>query len=711
MQQTLGGTTPRQVLGPEMRLPRPVGTGNQLQMPPLASARSLGPQRLSVGQLLRWVEGELQFQSQKGVVTCEARVCIFASVFGQVVEMMPEYRPILLAVQREYEELIALQQEQLNAIAPLEGRLKTLKADSYSFVCESSALQQTEIACLRQRLKTAEQGIQALRQEKVQLLEAAERVKDEAKKDRASAVESHVQNLDIIKYLERRDKDVETLRKQETELQIDRIRLEQSLKDKDNQIQTVEGQLNLQREKCDKMVPRTELEAVREEVRQLKLRNKELEEAYNSKQKDYMSIVETYSKSIGQQLTGNVRPLTPRPLWQQCHGLLDADLPGSADKAQTAQEILQKTFSSSRIILSAYGLSAFTQKSTLLQTYARSGIVSFLAPDKIPVPRLSVMYDAPHSHSNDETRSTFEDNFFQPTADSLIPWQLHHAHEITNLIFSRKRTSTFIENLLQLRLRDSGHNQPFLDFMLRHLPNEVKKEDSLEFTVNIWMAVRHFAAEPDFLAYLLLILGKIPDHVVRDNRRMVKELLALFASMFKTADGMKRISKQKFLSGIREVLPNKEKDMCYDIVHYLPAGGSDVLVNYEALLHDDACVLSPVTYALRHQHLEEAVALSDRMEKAVMSCMDETSNMVSYGKLAEYCNNDSILNNLLPEDFAKALGIPMALLNSGTEKEARALLDNLRHSNLFHILYFPELPAEDAEDDEGDAGAAQGEMH
>merc|ERR1711971_507482 len=86
---------------------------------------------------------------------------------------------------------------------------------------------------------------------------------------------------------------------------------------------------------------------------------------------------------------------------------------------------------------------------------------------------------------------------------------------------------------------------------------------------------------------------------------------------FESSDALHHITKQKFFYGVREVLPNKEKDMWQELVVYFPAGGADLLVNYEWLLFDDIYVLSPVVYALRLQHLEEAIGLIGKMEKLV----------------------------------------------------------------------------------------------
>merc|ERR1719436_1902406 len=153
-------------------------------------------------------------------------------------------------------------------------------------------------------------------------------------------------------------------------------------------------------------------------------------------------------------------------------------------------------------------------------------------------------------------------------------------------------------------------------------------EAAAEFGINVYVAVRRYSSEPDFLAYLLLLLGKLPDNAVRDNKMLCTELLRIFTTHFDTGDGTSNITKQKFFYGLREVLQNKDQKMWQDLVTYFPAGGPDVLVNYEWLLLDDLYILSPIVYALRLQHLEEVLNMSDRLEKIAYGCMKHVSRTV-----------------------------------------------------------------------------------
>merc|ERR1712054_733252 len=159
--------------------------------------------------------------------------------------------------------------------------------------------------------------------------------------------------------------------------------------------------------------------------------------------------------------------------------------------------------------------------------------------------------------------------------------------------------------------------------------------------INMFAALRRFSAEPDFLAYWLLLNGKISDSVVRDNKRLCAELVKIFVTHFESSDGTHNITKQKFFYGLREVLPNKEKEMWQDLVTYFPAGGAELLVNYEWLLFDDLYVLSPIVYALRLQHLEECLALTQRLEKLVDGVADQKAGTISYGALEDAFHDDN----------------------------------------------------------------------
>jgi len=230
------------------------------------------------------------------------------------------------------------------------------------------------------------------------------------------------------------------------------------------------------------------------------------------------------------------------------------------------------------------------------------------------------------------------------------------------------------------------------------LHQELGEEEVTAFAVNIFASVRKYAAEPDFLGFLLLITGQVADVVVRDNRSLCAELLRIFRIYFEVADGSTRVTRQKFFSALRDALPQKEKDQCQELAAYFPASGPMTPVNYEWLLVDDPYVLSPIVYALRLQHLEEGLGLSDRMERQVKSCARD--GPVTYEKIEAVCKDDPQLSILQPEDFARAFRVQLEDLGPGTEQNVSVVLELLKNGGIFHELFYPALPEDDGEDGE-----------
>lgn len=681
---------------------------------PFAAAER-GP---GVLQVMHWVEKELRLQGLQGAPPSVDRARIFATAFIEVIEMLPSYRPLLLAVQKEYDSFIGRLQADLAGAGSLEGRLRTLKAESLNFVGESMNWFHMEIARLRSRLAQVEGERDALILDKSRLEKENAKLQDMSERDHYQATESHAQNLDIVRYLERMEKQVELLRKTEKELHVANKQLELRCKDKDARILTVEDQLQVERVRAINLVSREEYEATKEELRHAEVRNKELEELYAGKHRDYLSIVSTYTKSIGQSID-EARPLTPRPTWTHCHGIIDPDMTHSTDKAAAAQEILQGMLDISRTLLSAYGLIAASERSTVFKMYAKHPLTApivferrvivteRLTQSKEPMTSMSGGF-APPGGNEDHldagaakealVAAFWEDEFLAPDIDQLTPVALRHPEQVKNLRFSRRKVADFIDGIIQMRYRFGGNtmSRPFLDFMLEHLPKDLQAEElKAEFALNIFAAVRHYAAEPDFLAYLLLLTGRISDAVVRDNKALSAELVRLFLVFFEGSG--RTVPKQKFFYGLREVLQNKAKSMWQDLVTYFPAGGPEVSVNYDSLLVDDFHLTSPVVYALRLQHLDEAVALGDRLERATRSSMQHGSTVVRYEAAEAQLRKDPEMSMLTPEDYAKAFGTSVMQLRPDLEQDIHKFVAAMRHSDMFHVLLFPCMPSDDAD--------------
>lgn len=293
-----------------------------------------------------------------------------------------------------------------------------------------------------------------------------------------------------------------------------------------------------------------------------------------------------------------------------------------------------------------------------------------------------------------------EEKWLPGDMDHSTPVPLRHAEKIRNQRFSRKKTRDFLERVLQHRVRggDKLLCRPFVETMMEVLHQELGEEEVAAFAVNIFASVRKYAAEPDFLCFLLLITGQVADVVVRDNRSLCAELLRIFRIYFEVADGSTRVTRQKFFSALRDALPQKEKDQCQELAAYFPASGPMTPVNYEWLLVDDPYVLSPVVYALRLQHLEEGLGLSDRMERQVKSCARD--GPVTYEKIEAVCKDDPQLSILQPEDFARAFRVQLEDLGPGTEQNVSVVLELLKNGGIFHELFYPALPEDDGEDGE-----------
>jgi len=473
------------------------------------------------------------------------------------------------------------------------------------------------------------------------------------------------------------------LRNQERDFQSKVHDLQKQLKDRDLRIESQNKSLKDKTEENALRIKPEDHNAVKEECRQLEQGIQELKEQLAAAKKDYTSIVETYLQAIGQQgkdviLRAGARPLTPRPDWVRCRGLIDPEEMHSHEQATIAQELASHVFCESRNLLSAYGLMTAAQRSSVFNLYARK---PDLDDDKQPALQ-KVRTRVRTRSSLDDSDAQATENFcpFAPpedTADWLmvepeagVPLIFQNAcrqlDKVRNLRFSRRKTAEFIDGLVKQRLRRGPTNvmQPFAEFVLENLPDELCKESAsreaiAEFVINLNASVRYYSAEPDFLAYTLLLNGKISDAVVRDNKNLCAELLQIFGEHFESGDGSASITKQKLFNGLHEVFQNKPQELWQDIVNYFPAGRGDIVVSYKALLIDDLYVLSPIVYALRLQHLEESLNLHERLTKLAQECPPDVHGKLRYDKLEAALRDDPEFGLLQVEDYARAFEKPV----------------------------------------------------
>jgi len=424
-----------------------------------------------------------------------------------------------------------------------------------------------------------------------------------------------------------------------------------------------------------------------------------------------MSIVEAYTKVSGQGMdefgSAIARPLTPRPKWFHCRGLLDPDDQHTVEKAERSQEILQTMLVHTRTLLCAYGLQMASEKLKVHQTYCKHALTLPLAvplsegdlhAKKVQTPHSVVSEEADANQPGEGSAPREGDDWLPIDTDDDTPHQFRHSERMKNQRFSRRKVADLIEGLLQRRQKPGADmSQSFADFLLENLPDGVEGDDAAIFSINFFSATRRYCAEPDFLCYYLLLCGTIADCVVRDNKNMCAELLKIFMTHFESGDGLHHITKQKFFYGLREVLPNKEKDMWQDLVAYFPAGGADLLVNYEWLLFDDLYVLSPIVYALRLQHLEEAIGLTGRMDKVVRGCATEGTTIISHEQVETAFAADAEFGLMGGEELARAFDVHLSDLKADTERDLEEFLAVLKQADIFHILFFPALASDDGD--------------
>lgn len=679
---------------------------------PDASFSRAPPGKAAAASLMQWVEKEIQVQSKWGPVTPHDRVRVYSEAFGRAMDLLPDYRPLLLKIQNEYESLIQVLQGDLQNLASLQSRMKAIKMESLAFVGESTLKFKEELSQVRSSLSDTEKERDELRQVKAKLEEQCEHLRFKSERDKFLANEAHAQNLDIVGNLERMEKQVETHRKQEREIHLESAKLIQRVKEKDFRIQTVEEQLKNEQDKVATMVGKDDHEAVKEEVRKLKISCRDLEERVATKDKEYWSLRETYTQQSGQTLGQVFRPVTPRPRWHHCKGVLDPDDLRSDDKAESLQEIVQNILSTSRTFLAAYGLASASQKSKVFQEFARHPLTLPLAEEDLPaterlvdapaeedVPKPSGSEQALSQGPESSTDDAKEDGILLNPDDlhpGFIKWRSTHqrqSEKVRDLQFSRKKTSEFIEKIMNKRSLEGDKllKRPFLDVMMENILQDCIPGEALTFAGNIFASLRRYAAEPDFLCYLLLILGRISDSIVRDNKGLCSEILKIFISGLKEIDGSTRLTNRQMANNLKEVLPYcKEKDL----ILYLPTS----LIHYESLLQDDPYVLSPIVYFLRLQHLEASLDLCDRIDQTLKR-LSPSQTEISYEALEAACKKVPELVKLENEDFARVFEKTPDKLR-GCSQEVGCVLELLKHSSIFRKL-FPAVHDDEDDPDDG----------
>jgi hypothetical protein len=648
------------------------------------------------------VERELDLQ---GLVSCAPsleRLRIFSSAYRYAMDTLPSYRPLLLAVQREYDGLIESLHEQAQAVAPLEGRLKTLKAESVSLVGESTTRFQQENSVLRSKIKALEEETSHLKEAKQVLEDDAKQLKEAAGIAAKFKEEYHKQNFDIVKNFQRVQQQLEDSRKKEMLFQAECNRHTTELKAQDQQIRILEKNLQQESNKHTTMVAKDVYDGVVDRLNLSEQKFNDLDEKYKAVRRDYESTVRLYSELAGQKLEmdpSEIRPLTPRPTWSHCNGLADPDQKHSYEKADILQDLMQHILLRARTLLCAYGLWGASQKSLVVKQHSthpllimgNAGGEQDSKAEKVKIgeggaeeePKASE--EEPKEEKTEEADEHGDDEWFEPDQSLNTPPVLRHLERVRDLKLSRARTAEFINGIIKLRLKRPDRETPkaWLEFMLEHLPEHMKEIEKQQFALSINSAVRRYSAEPDFLAFQLLIQGKLTDHVVQDCQNLCSELLKSFRSF--DQNGAKHITKQNFFYALQGLLPNKQKRMWQDLQHYFPAGGPDFNVNYEWLLMDDLYVPSPVIFGLRMQHLEETLELYEKLDKSIRSISKD--GKVRYGEVSEQLGTDNAFYAIQDEDLARGFAVSPQEAKTDSVQDTETFLKLLKNGNIFPAIY------------------------
>lgn len=655
----------------------------------------------SAARVTRQLQRELEVQGLTDAAPCLDRLRVFSTAFKQVIDMLPSYRSLLLAVYEEYERFIAKLTEEVSAVAPMEGRLKTMKVESLSFVSESIAGFQQEIKGFRKRTLVAEEKCSSL--EKANSLLEAEnaQLRASAEQEKSRADDAHFMNNDIARNCSRLQNQVDDERSQIYLCQAQLRKKEAELEAMNGKNRELEA-LQAQQENTSKGVGQDEYDKLVERLRQQEQKLPQLEEKLSSKQRDYERIVEAYSKLSGASASSrdissmDMRPLTPRPTWTHGQGLLDLGESQSCEKAEHLQSTLLHIISRTRRLSCAYGCLVAYQKSPIMKTYS-------IAP---LIPEGSGKADSAEGEGVTAEQSAVEggdEDWFPPDEDSKTHPFLRHTEKVRNLWLSRERVSDLLLRLVKQRIASGEERRPFLDYFVGHIPEEYTSKgtaEAVQFALSVIAAVKRHSSEPDFVAYTLLLQDKLSDYAMIQNKDLCTNIRR--SKSFRSAGEGSIMKKEDLWNVLQKVLPTKSKGMREDLQSYLPGGVPRTLVDCDALLLDDLHVMSPLVYGLRIQHLEETLDFFKLLDKTVTTAA--TGGTVTFEKINEALAADEIMRAIPAEEVAAAFGVSAGELRPETSQDAASFASALRRGNVF--LPIKELELEPGEAEAGRRGKA-----
>jgi len=297
------------------------------------------------------------------------------------------------------------------------------------------------------------------------------------------------------------------------------------------------------------------------------------------------------------------RPLTPRPDFDTIEGLADSyayfgprpEPVGTVDKVQYLHQIAEKLYLNSRTVLGTYGYVSACKNSEL-------------------------------------TKKEYEDIEKYEVEEKLF-------NGMDNLKFSRHTAYEIMNRFLEARIADQNATNQVIDALAEYC--RVQYDNEAIFP-SLQDAINHYAPEPDYLAFQLMLDGRISEFIVNENINLTTELKQKFHSHEETDGAV--ATKQAFFYALQTLIPLKNKRMWQEVQHYLPAGSGETLINIENLLEDNLYVPSPIVFGLRVQHLEENVLILKKIETLVKE-LGGTSGTINFvDTMAKFTSTRSLSN-------------------------------------------------------------------
>eukprot|EP00397_Hematodinium_sp_SG-2012_P030029 GEMP01031774.1.p1 GENE.GEMP01031774.1~~GEMP01031774.1.p1 ORF type:complete len:592 (+),score=110.39 GEMP01031774.1:40-1776(+) len=469
--------------------------------------------------IMAYVCAELQYTGLLDVKPPSLeRLRVFQSAFDQVAEQLPSYRPILHAVRAEYDELLEYFVEANNSVDALEARLKLLKVESAKYVSEAQYHFEKKVGQLRAEVNSWRTKYTQCEQESSDVTTKYTKMVESAQHSQKMATDLHRQNFDLVKNYQRSQQQVEESRKKDIIIQAEVNCLKQNLKAAEELIQGAEHEiqdLHQQSSKYSNVVSLEDVTTLNDKYTNAQKTLSMTEGKLEVLQKDYDRLF----TSAGSKSEG--RSVTPRPAFSNNVGCVDSFASTSAsegnavssdEKVQFMQRLVEHLMKIGRTILGAYGLSqASTKPSLTQQTF--DTILQRVPPPSIPHP--------------------------------LLP----AAPNVPNLYFSRHTVHQIMSRFIKQRMADSVTTSPVPEALEYFISENYRRFfDDDNVYPSLVDAIERFTPEPDFLAYSLMLQGKISEFVVHDSQNLAAEVkISIMAS--KTDTETHTMTKQSFYFG------------------------------------------------------------------------------------------------------------------------------------------------------------------